>query len=102
LLDKRQISIDSEQENINKKNSEIDAAREEVERLVNEQQEQLEKVAGLSADEAKKGLLESVEKQYATDLENRMRKLEIASNEKLEQRANEILTTAVHRLGNSV
>jgi ribonuclease Y len=31
-----------------------------------------------------------------------MRKLEISGNEKLEQRANEILTTAVHRLGNSV
>ena len=31
-----------------------------------------------------------------------MRKLEISSNERLEQRAKEILTTAVHRLGNSV
>ena len=31
-----------------------------------------------------------------------MRKLEIAGNERLEQRAKEILTTAVHRLGNSV
>ena len=31
-----------------------------------------------------------------------MRKLEITSNEKLERRAKEILTTSVHRLGNSV
>jgi ribonuclease Y len=31
-----------------------------------------------------------------------MRKLEISGNEKLEQRANDILVTAVHRLGNSV
>lgn len=102
LLDKRQITIDSEQESINKKNEELQRAKEEAERLVSEQQKSLEKVAGLTAEEAKKDLLESVEKQYATDLENRMRKLEIASNEKLEQRANEILTTAVHRLGNSV
>ncbi len=102
LLDKRQGAIDSEQENINKKMEELQAAREESEKLIAEQQEKLEKVAGLTADEAKKDLLESVEKQYSTDLENRMRKLEIASNERLEQRANEILTTAVHRLGNSV
>jgi ribonucrease Y len=31
-----------------------------------------------------------------------MRKLEISGNEKLEQKANDILVTAVHRLGNSV
>ncbi len=102
LLDKRQGSIDTEQENINKKMDELQASREAAERLIAEQQERLEKVAGLTAEEAKKDLLASVEKQYETDLENRMRKLEIASNEKLEQRANEILTTAVHRLGNSV
>jgi ribonucrease Y len=102
LLDKRQVTIDSEQETINKKMEELQTAREESEKIIREQQEKLEKVAGLTAEEAKKDLLESVEKQYATDLENRMRKLEIASNEKLEQRANEILTTAVHRLGNSV
>src|SRR4029077_2752793 len=50
----------------------------------------------------KSDLLKSIEKQYESDIENRMRKLEIASNEKLEARAQEILTTAVHRLGNSV
>ncbi len=70
--------------------------------MIQSQQEKLEKIAGLSAEDAKANLLDSVEKQYEADLEGRMRKLEIASDEKLEQRANEILTTAVHRLGNSV
>ncbi len=102
LLDKRQMKLDSDQENINKKNDELGEKRAEAERLISEQQEKLEKVASLTAEEAKKDLLSSVEKQYETDLEGRMRKLEIASDEKLEQRANEILTTAVHRLGNSV
>lgn len=102
LLDKRQSSIDTEQDSLNKKNEELQLARQEVERLIGEQQDKLEKVAGLTSEEAKKDLITSVEKQYETDLEGRMRKLEIASDEKLEQRAKEILTTAVHRLGNSV
>jgi ribonuclease Y len=102
LLDKRQLNLDSEQENINKKAEELASAKAEAERALDEQQAQLEKIAGLSADEAKHELLKSVEHQYETDLEGRMRKLEIASNEKLEQKAREILTTAVHRLGNSV
>ena len=102
MLDKRQLNLDSEQESIGKKNEELIKAREAAESLVREQQEKLEKVAGLSADEAKNDLIKSVEKQYETDLEGRMRKLEIASDEKLERRAKEILTTSVHRLGNSV
>jgi ribonuclease Y len=102
LLDKRQLNLDTEQESINKKADELARAKAEAERAIEEQQAQLEKIAGLSAAEAKSELLKSVEKQYETDIEGRMRKLEIASNEKLEQKAREILTTAVHRLGNSV
>ena len=102
LLDKRQTNLDTEQEQIAKKDAEADAAKEAADKLVQEQQVKLEKVAGLSADEAKGELIKSVEKQYENDLEGRFHKLEIAGNERLEQRAKEILTTAVHRLGNSV
>ena len=102
LLDKRQTNLESEQESLTRKNEEVAHAKDQAEKLVHAQQEKLEKTANLSADEAKKELLQSVEKQYENDLEGRMRKLEITSNEKLESRAKEILTTAVHRLGNSV
>ncbi|MBI5644708.1 ribonuclease Y [Candidatus Kaiserbacteria bacterium] len=101
-LDTRQTNLDHEQESINRKNEEIQKTREELESAARAQQEKLEKIANLTAEEAKNELMKSVEKQYETDLEGRMRKLEIASDQKLEQRAREILTTAVHRLGNSV
>src|SRR3989344_1495302 len=81
---------------------ELETAKQKSEELIRTQQDKLEKVAGLSSDEAKKELIASIEKQYENDIEGRMRKLEIAGNERLEQRAKEILTTAVHRLGNSV
>ena len=102
LLDKRQVNVDVEAETLSKKLEEVQVTKEKAEELVRAQQEKLEKVAGLSAAEAKEDLIKSVEKQYETDLEGRMRKLEISGNERLEQRAKEILTTAVHRLGNSV
>ena len=102
LLDKRQVNLDTESETLSKKQEEAQAVKEKAEALGRAQQEKLEKVAGLSATEAKNELLKSVEKQYESDLEGRMRKLEIAGNERLEKRAQEILTTAVHRLGNSV
>lgn len=102
LLDNRQTNLDNEQESLGKKNEEVARVREEAEALVRAQQEKLEKLTGLTAEEAKAGLMKSIEKQYEADLEGRMRKLEISSDEKLEQRAKDILTTAVHRLGNSV
>ena len=102
MLDKRQVNLDSEAEHLAKKNEEVQVAREKAESLGRAQQEKLEKVASLTADEAKQQLLQSVEKQNESDIESRMRKLEISGNERLEQRAKEILTTAVHRLGNSV
>lgn len=102
MLDKRQLNLDSEQESLNRKTEEVQVARDEVQKMIQSQQEKLEKIAGLTTEEAKTSLMDSIEKQYEADLEGRMRKLEISSDEKLEQRANEILTTAVHRLGNSV
>src|SRR6185503_17435527 len=80
LLDKRQFKLDSEQETIMKKADELAAAKERVEELAKEQQARLEKVAGLSAEDAKKQLMDAVEKQAESDLENRMRKLEISGN----------------------
>jgi len=102
MLDKRQGNLDAEQENLAKKNEDVAAAKQKAEELVREQQQKLENVAGLSAEEAKKDLISSVEKQSEADIESRMHKLEISGNEKLEARAKDILTTSVHRLGNSV
>ena len=102
LLDKRQTNLDTESEVLGKKIAEVQSAKEQAESTIREQQSKLENIAHLTAEEAKNDLLQAVEKQYESDIEGRMRKLEIASNEKLEQRAKEILTTAVHRLGNSV
>lgn len=102
LLDKRQGNLEHDQENLAKKGEALQAAQQEVEALIRAQQGKLESMAGISVEEAKAELLRSIEKQYENDIENRMRKLEVASDQKLERRANEIITTAVHRLGNSV
>ncbi len=102
LLDKRQMNLDTEQETMMRKSEEMQVAKEKVEEITRARQAELEKIADLSGDEAKQELVKAIEKQYESDLESRMRKLEISSNERLEQKANEILTSAVHRLGNSV
>ncbi len=102
LLDSRQLKLDTEEASLSQKSEALNAAKERSDELIRQQQEKLERIANLSKDEAKGELVKSIEHQYENDIESRMRKLEVTGNERLEQRAREILTTAVHRLGNSV
>ena len=102
FLDKRQTDIDKEVESIKAKVAEIKTIKERTEGLNAEKQKELEKVAQLNNEEAKTELLRIVEKNAEEDILVRMQKLETVGNERLEKRAKEIITTSIHRLGNSV
>ena len=102
LLDNRQLDIDKEVETIKQKIAEVKKVKEKIEGLVQKKQEELEKVAGLSAEAAKQELFQAVERQNEEDLVVRMQKLETSGQERIEQKAREMLTTAIHRFGNSV
>jgi ribonuclease Y len=102
LLDKRQMDIDAEAEAQKERTEKIRQLKERTETLLGERQAELEKVAGLSAEDAKKALLQTIEKTHEEDLAVRLQKLERAGQEKYERRAQEILTTAIHRIGNTL
>jgi ribonuclease Y len=102
MLDTRQVNIDSDQEVLARKIADVDANKQQVDSLIKAQQDKLENMAGISVEEARADLLKAIESRYSADTEGRMRKLELVGNEKLEQKANDILVTAIHRLGNSV
>jgi ribonuclease Y len=101
ILDKRQTDIDQELENLKTKTEEIKQIREQAGRLEHERQAALEKTANLSPEQAKAEIIQTVEKNYEQDLLVRMHKLERESEDKLERRAKEMLTTIVQRLANS-
>jgi ribonuclease Y len=102
LLDNRQTDIEKEVEHIKSKIEEIKAIREKISKAEDEQRAALEKVAKLSTEDAKNELMHRIEREEDEDLVVRMRKLENTGREKIERKAQEILTTVIHRLGNSV
>ncbi|MEK7062688.1 MAG: ribonuclease Y, partial [Patescibacteria group bacterium] len=102
FLDKRQVDIDKEVEQIKEKAIEIKAIKEKVEDLEKKKYEELQKVASLNEEEAKKVLLLEIEREYEEDITVRMQKLESQGAEQIETRAKEILTSAIQRLANSV
>ena len=102
LLDKRQQDIDREVESLKQKVVEIKKIRDDADALKKEVEVELGRIAKLTHEQAREELITKVEKQCEDDILIRIQKLEMSGAEKLERKAREILTTAIHRLGNSV
>jgi len=102
LLDKRQGDIDKEAEYVKEKAVEIRTMKEKAELLLKSKVEELSRISNLSPEEAKKELIEIVEKDSAEDLLVRMQKLENQAEERLGDKAKEILATSIQRMANSI
>jgi ribonuclease Y len=102
ILDKRQSDLDKEVEMIKQRVAEIKAIREKADKLEEDRKAALEKIAKLSAEEAKDQLIKLVEKQSEEDLLVRMNKLDQHGEEMLEQKAKDILAISIQRLSSSV
>lgn len=102
LLDKRQVDIDQEVEDLKGKAVEIKKIKERVDKMEIEKVGEIEKIGRLTVAEAKEELLKVAEQKYEEDILVRLNKLESANTEKLDKRAQEIITTAIQRYGNSV
>ncbi len=101
FLDARQVEVDKEVESIKAKVEEIKKIQEKVLKIEAEKITELERVARLSEVEAKDQLLKDVEKKYEEDIVVKIQKLENTNEEKLKNRAKEILATSIQRLAAS-
>ena len=101
-LDRKQQELEAEGSAIKARIEEIKSIKERAEVLLTERAAELARLAGLTKEEALRQLYLELEHEHQADLMVRMAKLERDGQEKLERRAKEILTTAIHRLGNSV
>jgi len=102
LLDKRQDELSSETKKIEEKVEKVKKIKERIDQIKEEEEQKLQKIAELSKEEAQASLLKTLEKNYEEDLSVRLQKLEQSGEAKLERKAQDILITAIHRMGNSV
>jgi ribonucrease Y len=102
FLDNRQIEIDKEVEIVKGRVAEIKKIREDAEKLLGERESTLQKVAGLTKEQAKEEVIKTVEREYENDILARIAKLERNGEEKMLKKAQDILATSIQRLSNSV
>jgi ribonuclease Y len=97
-LDHRQERLEQREQTLNKRQSSLDKQRNEVEQLRQEQIATLERVAGLSRDEAKQELLETVEQECHQEMARVIRQVEAEAREEADTRARKITTCAIQRM----
>lgn len=102
LLDSRQIEIDSQKEALRAKVEEIKGIKTRLDERKDELDERLESIAGVTREEAFFRIIEKVEKERATDLVTHLRKIEMFNEEQFEQKAQNLLLAAIHRVGNNM
>jgi ribonuclease Y len=97
-LDHRQERLEQREQSLNKRQSTLDKQRNEVERLRQEQMVTLERMAGLSRDEAKQELLEIVEQGCRQEMAQVIRQVEAEAKEEADTRARKVITYAIQRM----
>lgn len=97
-LDHRQERLEQREQALSKRQSALDKKRNEIEQLRQEQMATLERIAGLSQDEAKEELLEAVEGECRQDMARVIRQVEAEAKEEADERAREIITYAIQRM----
>ncbi len=107
-LEKREEALDGKLNELDKgklvleqKSEEIRRVRKEVEETRKKELQRLEKIAGLSREQAKKILLQLTEEEYRNILAERIGKLEKEGSEEFEKKAKNIITQAVQKYAGS-
>ncbi|MDD5032933.1 MAG: ribonuclease Y [Candidatus Pacebacteria bacterium] len=101
LIEKRRSELEKDAQKFKQKAEEIKELQEQLKLLDFQKRRELEVVSKMSEKDAKEELLQEVEKKYSEDILLRIKKLEMLGQEKMENKAQEILVTAIQRLASS-
>ncbi|KMT23046.1 ribonuclease Y [Clostridium cylindrosporum] len=96
-LDKKVESLEQREDNLSKKQTEVQKLQEEVDGIYKKQVEELEKLAGLTVDEAKQILLSNVEKEVRHEVAIMIKEIETKAREEADKKAREVITCAIQR-----
>ena len=96
-LDKKINLHEKKEDELAKKIAAIDKKQEEVDSLKRSQMEVLEKISGLTQDEAKAYILKGVEENVRHETAMKIKEIEAQMKEEADQTAREIIATAIQR-----
>jgi ribonucrease Y len=96
-LDRRDREIGGKERRISQREKELDALDEKANALIKKQMDELERVAGLSQDDAKNQLIKKIEDEARLEAVQVVRRVEEETRSKSQQTAREIISQAIQR-----
>ena len=96
-LDKKAEAMERKESSLVSREDSLKKRTAEVEELFAKEQEELEKISGLTSDQAKEYLLKSVEADVKHDTAKLIKELEARAKEEADKKAREYVVTAIQR-----
>ena len=96
-LDRKIESFERKEEKLASKEQRLNAAQERAEQLCAKQQAELERLSGLTSEEAKQELLQSLEDEVKHESAMLIKDLEQQAKDEAEKKAREIISLAIQR-----
>ncbi len=96
-VDRKLENIEKKEESITKHEQEILEKKKELDGFLEKQIEELEKISGLTVEQAKALLLDEIEKDVRHDASLMIKDIESKAKEDADKRAKEIITGAIQR-----
>ncbi len=96
-LDKKGEAADKLRQELDTKVASVKKLRDDIELIYKRQAEQLEKIAGMSKEQAKELLLKNVEEESKADIVEQIKKVEQELQEKADEKARYIIADAIMR-----
>ncbi len=97
ILNKKERETGNLERNLAHREKGIDIREKELEGLIFEQNKQLEKIAGMTSEEAKKLLMENLEGQAKIEAAAMIKEIKEQAERNAEKEAREIITQAIYR-----
>ncbi|HEY5557110.1 MAG TPA: ribonuclease Y [Acetobacterium sp.] len=96
-LEKKLTNLERNEEALGKKGKDLEKKKETLEELVDEQVKELERISGMTYDEAKTILLDDVSKETRREAAIMIRQIEVESKAVADKKAKELIAQSIQR-----
>lgn len=97
-VDNLRERMEQREQNLNKRQSRMDKQQSDLQKLEEQRAAELQRIAQMTTDEAKKEILANVERNSRSDMARVIRQVEAEAREEADTRARDVIALAVQRL----
>ncbi len=97
MLDKKESMLEKREDSLTTRQQRVEELESKVEEMLEQQQVELERISGLSREDAKQLIIDSVEKEVSHEMAVMVKESEARAKEEADKKAKDILSLAIQR-----